>query len=80
VNQRQYAKCRKARQLRKVAGLIYDDFDRLGKPETSANLAAEITNALGWHSLYGKPYIRGLITNRRGWVKPSRRCAKLAFR
>ena len=69
-----------ARKERRVAGLIYDDFNRLGKLETSADLAAEITNALGWHSLYGKPYIRGLITNRRGWIKPSRRCAQLAFR
>ena len=80
MNKRQAHKVNKARKLRRIAGLIYDDFDRLGKPETSANLAAEITNALGWHSLYGKPQIRKLITNRRGWIKPSRRCAKLAFR
>lgn len=80
MNKRQCAKGRKARQLRKVAGLIYDDFERLGKPETPADLASEITNALGWHSLYGKPYIRKLITNRKDWIKPSRRCAKLAFR
>ncbi len=80
MNKRQYYKRLKARQERKVAGLIYDDFDRLGKPETFANLAAEITNVLGWYSLYGKPYIRGLIVNRRGWLKPSRRAVKLAFR